>query len=196
MGKAIVISGTPGVGKSSVAKELARILGAKYLNLSDFVIKEKLYLGYDDKVNSYIIDEELVRRRINEYIESLRGLVIIDSHYGEIINDKLVEKIFVLRLNPNELLRRLKGKGWSDEKIRENVEAELLGICTYNALQEHPKDKVCEIDVTNKDISDVIKLILRILKGDGECKTFIDWLSDANIGEILEYVSRREYINE
>ncbi len=196
MGKAIVISGTPGVGKSSVAKELARILGAKYLNLSDFVIKEKLYLGYDDKVNSYIIDEELVRRRINEYIESLRGLVIIDSHYGEIINDKLVEKIFVLRLNPNELLRRLKGKGWSDEKIRENVEAELLGICTYNALQEHPKDKVCEIDVTNKDISDVIKLILRILKGDGECKIFVDWLSDVNVGEILEYVSRREYINE
>ena len=191
MGKAIVISGTPGVGKTRISLRLASLLNAKYVNLSDFAIERKLYQYFDVERSSYVIDEEGLRREISNVIKSYGGYVIIDSHYGEIVNDDLIEKIFVLRLNPRELLKRLENKGWSREKIKENVEAEILGICTQNALNEHPKDKVCEIDVTSKNVDDVVREIISILKGERSCEVGIDWLLSKDIGDVLNYILRR-----
>lgn len=48
MGKAIVISGTPGVGKTLVATRLASRLGLSYINLSDLVVRESLYIDVDE----------------------------------------------------------------------------------------------------------------------------------------------------
>ena len=191
MGKAIVISGTPGVGKTKVSLKLASLLNAKYVNLSDFAIERKLYQYFDVEKSSYVIDEESLRREISNVIRSYEGYVIIDSHYGEIVSDDLIEKIFVLRLNPRELLKRLESKGWSKEKVKENVEAEILGICTQNALNEHPKEKVCEIDVTDKSVDDVVKEIISILRGEKSCEVGIDWLLSTDIGGVLSYILRR-----
>jgi len=191
MGKAIVISGTPGVGKTKVSLKLASLLNAQYVNLSDFAIERKLYQYFDVEKSSYVIDEESLRREISNVIRSYEGYVIIDSHYGEIVSDNLIEKIFVLRLNPRELLKRLESKGWSKEKVKENVEAEILGICTQNALNEHPKEKVCEIDVTDKSVDDVVKEIISILRGEKSCEVGIDWLLSTDIGGVLSYILRR-----
>jgi adenylate kinase len=144
MGKAIVISGTPGVGKTLVATRLASRLGLSYLNLSDLVVRESLYVGVDEVRGSLIIDEERLVSRLTELLSGSESDVIVDSHYGEVIPDEFVKTVFVLRLNPAVLYERLASRGWGKEKVRENVEAEILGICTYNALNEHPETKVCE----------------------------------------------------
>ena len=195
MGKAIVISGTPGVGKTRISLRLASILNAKYINLSDFAIENKLYQYFDTERSTYVIDEDILRREISRIIKDYEGYVIIDSHYGEIVDDDLVEKIFILRLNPRDLLKRLESKGWSKEKVRENVEAEVLGICTQNALNEHPRDKVCEIDTSGKEVDEVIEEIMDVLKGVKPCRIGVDWLSSTDVGSLLEYILRRYYPN-
>ncbi|MEM0474768.1 MAG: adenylate kinase family protein [Zestosphaera sp.] len=177
MGKAIVISGTPGVGKTLVATLLASKLGLSYLNLSDLVVRESLYVGVDEARGSFVVDEERLVKRLTELLSESKSDVIIDSHYGEIIPDELVKIIFVLRLNPVILYERLVSRGWSEEKVKENVEAEILGVCTYNAVNEHTESKVCEIDVTSKGVGEVVEEILNILNNVRKCEVWVDWLS-------------------
>ncbi|RLI08353.1 nucleotide kinase, partial [Candidatus Bathyarchaeota archaeon] len=49
MGKAIVITGTPGVGKSTVASPLSEELGARLIELGPLVAPQGLPEGLDDE---------------------------------------------------------------------------------------------------------------------------------------------------
>jgi len=176
MPKIIVISGTPGTGKTLVAKKLAEKLKACYINLSDMVINEKLYVEYDEVRKSYVIDEEKVKTRLREIAKSC-DILIVDGHYGELAPRELVDKIIVLRTDPLELEKRLRKKGWSWEKIKENVAAEIIGVCTVNALEEHGEDKVYEIDTTNRSPEEIIEEIINeVLLGKAVPGPRIDWL--------------------
>ncbi len=185
VGRAIVVSGTPGVGKTLVATVLASRLGLDYLNLSDLVVRESLYVGVDEARGSLVIDEERLVRRLAELLSRSESDVVVDSHYGEIIPEELVRIIFVLRLNPAVLYERLVSRGWSVEKVKENVEAEILGVCTYNALSEHSASKVCEVDVTGKEVEEVVVELLDILNNVKKCEVWVDWLSQEFLHEFI-----------
>lgn len=192
MGRVIVISGSPGVGKTTVAKALAERMKGYYLNLSELVLKEKLYMSRDEERDTLIIDEDKVKDRIVE-ISREHELVVIDSHYGEIVPPQLLEAIIILRLNPGILWRKLEERGWSRRKIVENVEAELLGVCTSNALSSYPEDKVLEIDVTGKNVEEVVGEILECL-GSTKCRGLrVDWtlrLHQEEVEELLRSICK------
>ncbi|MEM0066200.1 MAG: adenylate kinase family protein [Sulfolobales archaeon] len=175
--KAIAISGTPGTGKSAVGALVSRSLGFWLVELSNYVLENKLYVSYDDERLSFVVDEPKLREHLRRLIAE-RGRVLVVGHYSEIVDDDILDKIIVLRINPMELAERLSRRGWPPKKVFENVEAELIGVCTSNALLEHPPDKVCEVDVTGKSVEDVSKEVIEIVTGKRQCKIFIDWLSD------------------
>ncbi|RLG83607.1 MAG: hypothetical protein DRO18_07740 [Thermoprotei archaeon] len=179
----IVISGVPGVGKSAVAKALAKALNGHYVELSKVVVDKGLYLSYDEETLSYIINEEKVKEYVRE-LSRQHELVIIDSHYGEIIDDDLIIKIFVLRMNPLRLIERLKKRNWPRKKVKENLEAEALGVCLINALESYPEEKVCEIDVTDRSVKEVVNIIFEMLSRP--CRPlYIDWFSDPKVVELI-----------
>jgi len=186
----IVISGTPGVGKTSVAKALAERLNGVYVNLSELVLKNKLYVEYDYERKSYIIDEEKVQKEIMRISEKNNDrYVIIDSHYGELAPKEIVIKAFIIRYNPLMLARRLKLRGWDEEKIKENVQAEILGVCTINALKEYGAEYVYEIDGTNKSVDEILKEIIEVLSSRRKVRMeFIDWLSILSLKELSKYL--------
>jgi adenylate kinase len=173
--KCIVISGCPGTGKTVVAKRIADILKLNYINLSDLVLSEKLYRKYDAERGTYVVNLRKLNRRIREIIE-VSGRIVIDSHYGDVIPSRYVEKIIVLRLHPIILKRRLVERGWGVEKIRENVEAELINLCTLNALDRH-KGKVYEVNVTGKSVDEVVEEVLNIVNGKASPREYINWLT-------------------
>ena len=190
MGCVIVVSGTPGTGKSSLAKKLAKRLGGVHVDLSDFVLKEGLYIDYDVERASFIVDEEALINRLKEIICRNR-LVIIDSHYGEIIPPEYVDKVIVLRTDPEELEKRLWRKGWWWEKIRENVEAEILSVCTHNAIRVYGEKRVYEIDTTNKTIDQVLEEALEIIEEEkGEPGLKYDWLALKPLEKLEKYLSK------
>ncbi len=188
MPKIIVVSGTPGTGKTIVAKLLAEKLKACYVNLSEMVLEEKLYVGYDESRGSYIVDEERVRRRLRELVEKC-SILVVDGHYGELAPKEYVDKVIVLRTDPLELEERLRKKNWPWEKIRENVAAEILGVCTVNAIEEQGVDKVYEVDTTNRSPQEVVKEIVEeILTGKKPPGPRIDWLTLKPLELIRRYL--------
>ena len=53
-------SGTPGVGKSTLANELAQRSGLVYINVGDLAKEHELYDGYDEQYECPILDEDKV----------------------------------------------------------------------------------------------------------------------------------------
>lgn len=192
--RCIGISGTPGTGKTIIAKELSSILHIPFIDLSNFVLENRLYLYYDEVRESYVVDEDRVRDKITAMYRN-SGAMIIASHYIEILPKELFELIIVLRRNPFELINILKQRGWPDSKIAENIEAELLSMCTLNVLEEFGEEIVVEIDITNKSINEIVDEIANILYGTKSLThgLRIDWaslLDEEKLNMLLEYIER------
>jgi adenylate kinase len=60
-GPVIVITGTPGTGKSTHAELLASQAPLKHINVGEYVSERGLFERYDEEWQSYTVDEDRVR---------------------------------------------------------------------------------------------------------------------------------------
>jgi adenylate kinase len=158
----VALTGTPGTGKTSVANLLKK---NQYHveNLNEIAFENKFLLGVDKKRQSKIIDIP----RLNRYIKktyTTNDIVIIEGLATHLL--KCAEKIIVLRCHPKELTKRLEQKGWSAEKIKENVEAETLDIILCETTEIHPEQNIFEIDTTHLSLNEVANAIIYIIKNN------------------------------
>jgi adenylate kinase len=178
--KIIIVTGTPGVGKTALGKRLAREIGYGFLRLGDLVKTEGLHKGFDRKACSYIIDEHAVERRLKHYfaISREKGIVFETHYVGSIVHDRSGLVAIVLRLDPLVLSRRLKARRWPKRKIWDNVEAEMIDFSLIDSLRSLGKNRVVEFDATGKRPRELVREVLRELsKGrGGHLNSSIDWL--------------------
>ena len=131
----IAITGTPGVGKTVTAEKLSKLLHMTHINISR--IAEEMGAVTGKNGDTSLVDTDILRQKIEAMDD-----IIIDSHFSELFE---VNFVFVLRCQPKILYERLKKRGYSEEKIKENVEAEILDYCLINALEHHDAETVFEI---------------------------------------------------
>ncbi len=191
--RVILVTGTPCVGKTSVARLLASKLDALYVNLTELAVRENLISGKDEERDSIIVDENRMRHKVREIIEGCdQNDIVIDGHYAvSVVPKKFVTYVFVLRRDPVELRKFMEQCGFSGRKLWENLASEILDVCLVDALNVHGKEKVCELDVTGKSVEEVISEILDVLGGHKECHVgVVDWLgkleSEGLLGEFLK----------
>jgi adenylate kinase len=185
----ILVTGTPCVGKTSVARLLTSKLDASYMNLTDLATSENLVSGKDEERDSIIIDENRMQRKTSEIIVNCdKKYVIIDGHYAvNVVPKKLTTYTFVLRRNPVELRKFMEKCGFTGRKLWENLASEILDVCLVDALNVHGKGKVCELDITGKSLEEVVSEILAILSGDKNCCVgIVDWLGKLESEGLLE----------
>jgi adenylate kinase len=178
MKRVILITGTPCVGKTTTAKQLASKIDAQYLNLTDYAKTYDLTLGEDAERKTTIIDEEKMHTKLKQTIEtSENNNIIVDGHYAAAVTPTtLVSYVFVLRRNPKELKEFMKKCGFNDAKLYENLSAEILDSCLIEAMQTQD-GKVCELDVTGKTVNENMAEILNVLNGKKKCFAgVVDWL--------------------
>lgn len=167
----ICLTGTPGTGKSTVSKAFAMKSGYEIIDLNE-LLDENIIVGYNEERQTKEVDLERLSVKVKTLIDTKRN-TIIDGHLSHLLG--LECTIAVLRASPEELEKRLGGRGYSREKIEENVEAEVLDVCLIESVEtENP---VFEIDTTKKNPEETISNLELITCGKGEdfLPGKIDW---------------------
>ena len=84
---------------------------------------------------------------------------------------------FYRRTCCTKLKKRLEKRGWSEEKIKENVEAEALDVILCETVDIHSEKNVFEIDTTDRQPQEVGRDVKYIM--GGKVKNYkigkIDW---------------------
>lgn len=176
--RVILITGTPGVGKTSVSRLLCSKLGASYIDLDKLVKLEKLISDVDEIRGTLVVDENKILKRVEEIIIMSKEDVIIDGHYAvNVVPTKKIHVTFVLRRDPDELKMLLISRGFEIKKVWENLASEILDVCLIDAINMSSFSQVCEVDVTKKDVDESVKEIIEILDNKRQCKVgVVDWL--------------------
>jgi adenylate kinase len=176
--RVILVTGTPAVGKTAVSSLLASKLDAVHVNLTELVERERLTSGIDKVRKTLIADTDRVSKRVQEILRVSQRDVIIDGHYAvDVVPAKDVHVVFVLRRNPEELKGLMKDRGFKGRKLWENLAAEILDVCLWDAVSACGTEKVCEIDVSGKRVEDIVESMLLMLEGKRKCRVgIVDWL--------------------
>ncbi|WP_181504104.1 adenylate kinase family protein [Methanococcus maripaludis] len=171
----IAITGTPGVGKSTVSKILFDKLKSNdvsYINITEIVSKEGFYLEKDVEMDSFVVDFD----KLNEYIRSIKTEdLILDGHVSHYLNP---DYIVVLRANPLLIKNRLESRKYLPKKVMENVEAELLDVCLIESIEKNDESKIFEIDCSEKNPENIVNEILMFLDSKNSEYGNVSWLED------------------
>ena len=182
--KILIVSGTPGTGKTTVSKNLLNYFKAKVISLNELAISEDLIINYDTERETSVINEKKLVRFVIKLIKQYKKLdlefLVIESHFSDIVPGQYIDYVIILRCDPDELGIRLKERGYKKEKIRENVQSEILGNCANYFLNKQLKIPILEIDTTNNSIDAIAKTMKGILTEKIDVNEYfigkIDWL--------------------
>jgi adenylate kinase len=178
--RVIVVTGTPGVGKSTFSANLAEKLGALCIDLNKLIIEEGLFQEYDEARGTFVANLPRIRRRLKELIHrATGGYILVEGHLSHLSVPKdSVKMAFVLRCHPEVLRKRLKARGYPDAKVAENLQAEVLDVCLVEALETYGDRKLAEIDLTEKTIEMAVHEAYEIITGlRAPSFGFVDWVS-------------------
>ena len=170
MARMLGLTGTPGTGKKTVAPLIASRLGLPALSINDLLLPA----GRRRDAVTIEVDSARARRVILRH-SSGRCLV-----YGHLLADVLrrgdVERVVVLRCDPAVLKGRLIARGYSREKVRENVEAELIGLIATTASMKFGGARVSEVDTTPCNVPATAARSAWLLSGRSWVPPRLDWL--------------------
>jgi adenylate kinase len=146
----IVITGTPGTGKSVIARKLAAQLGLELIDIKKVVRARKLAVGRQHEVDM---------RKLAVALRFLRAKrdYVVEGHLACELRLP-ADYVFVLRTEPHVLKRRLAKRGYGSRKLNDNITAELLDYCTQRVEQEYRK-KPLELDTSRRSMASSVRLM-------------------------------------
>ncbi len=154
----VAITGTPGTGKSSVSEELRR-RGYDVIDMNVHIREHGLLGELDAPRDTHEVDLDLLNDSLDGY-RSRDGVVFMDSHLSHFMDCGM---IIVLRCHPDILAKRLEARGYGPDKVRENVQSEVLDVILCEATESDIP--VYEVDCSSGTASDSADSIEQIVKG-------------------------------
>ena len=86
----------------------------------------------DRQRHSLVVEVDRLKAAIVDELSSINEPVILDGHLSHQLSPT---HIIVVRASPQILAERMGRRDYSPQKIRENVEAEYLGVCQTESLR-------------------------------------------------------------
>jgi len=148
------ISGTPGCGKSTVAGVLAS-RGHRIVQVTDTVAD--YIIGDDDERDTQVVD-------VDAWAEDFKPVDgIVEGHMAHFLP---CDRLVLLRCRPDILSERLRLRGYHEEKVQENAEAEALDVILVEALENLPPEKILELDATSASPEELAVMIEEFMSGE------------------------------
>jgi len=166
----VAVTGTPGTGKTTATERLDTDLATVHLN--EVIESEGLSTGRDEERESLVADMDALATWLDG-----RDDVVVESHLAHHFD---ADRVVVLRAHPDTVVERLRGRGDSDSKARENAESEALDVILSEAVSRHGREQVYEIETTDRDPDAVAAAIAAVLAGEREPSAgtvdYVEWL--------------------
>ena len=178
----IVITGTPGTGKTTIAKSLAsRLPGSTLIHINDRIKEKKLYTSLASD-GALVVDMRKLNKEIQAILKENKSKNLILE--GHILCDVKVKgaTVVVLREHLKVLIKRMKKRGYGIGKIKDNVVAEATDYCGINALRNYKK--VIELFAKKGTEREIMRFV-RSNKKEGRSIELLDELT-----EVMEEDSR------
>ncbi|EEF36022.1 adenylate kinase isoenzyme 6 homolog [Ricinus communis] len=136
----LLITGTPGTGKTTTSSALAEATQFRHINIGDLVKEKNLHDGWDDQFDCHIINEDLVCDELEDIMEE--GGNIVDYHGCDFFPERWFDRVVVLQTENSILFDRLSKRGYSQNKITNNIECEIFQVLLEEAKENYAEDIV------------------------------------------------------
>ena len=141
-----LVTGTPGVGKTTFAEMMAQRFGLVHVPVSRLIDEKHLWEEKDEERNCTIYSEQMLDDEITNILNMHPdGGVIFDFHCSDIVTKEQIDFVIVLRCESDILWKRLAARGYSEAKVRENVEAEIFRTILDEVIEDYHKEQIIEI---------------------------------------------------
>jgi adenylate kinase len=174
----IIVTGSPGVGKTTIAKILSKKLRIKALSITNFIFKNRIF---ENQRGEKVVEIKKLQKLLEKEIRKLKSekSLIIEGHLACELSFSNA-KVIVIRRSLKQLKKEMQKRNYSKKKISDNLILEALDYFGESS-RTHYKE-VYEIFAKNKKTT--LKKILEILKGKK-----IDETKIANRIEKEEFIS-------
>ena len=162
----LAITGTPGVGKTSVSKALGKTLKCKVLNEKEFSL-EKGIGKWDTEENELVVPLTKLEKELNLLLKTEKNVIIEGHMLCEIAVD--IDFIVLITFDPELLGERLGARQYDAVKIQDNVFCEGIDYCKKHVSRKYPKKKIIEVK-SQKSIKETVHIILEEFKERGILK--------------------------
>ncbi|HEX5904526.1 MAG TPA: AAA family ATPase [Candidatus Nitrosocosmicus sp.] len=192
----VVITGTPGVGKHTIAESLSTIMGKiPILDINGIILSENLLTttSENDDDNNKEVDIQKSYEFLTLLLskDKFQNSIIVGHLAPYVINSQIVDLVVILRRSPYELKKIYQKRCYSDSKTRANINAEILGILSYDASKNFDFSKLSELENSSNLLpSSVAQSIYDMcLNAKSRSFGFIDWISlIQSDSEMLKYI--------
>ena len=183
----IIITGTPGAGKTTHCEELAQKTGLHHLSINEIVKKHNIgeKSSDPDDPNLQIVDEDRLLDCIENDLED--GGQIIDWHACDLFPPRLIDLVCVVRCGNKVLYDRLKARGYGEKKLGENLDCEIMEVLVQEAREAYDAEIVVELKSEESgDIDSNVERLEEWVK---------NWKKDHGEGEVKAQGEQRDEDN-
>ncbi|KAF5864976.1 factor activating pos9 [Aspergillus alliaceus] len=146
----VIITGTPGVGKTVHCEQLAQDTGLRHLSINQVAKDRGCFETYDDELETWIVDEDKLLDAIED--EILQGGLLIDWHACDLFPKSWIDLVVVLRCPSTSILfDRLSSREYKQVKLQENLDAEIFGVLFEEAREAFDEEIVVELTSEKDD---------------------------------------------
>ena len=165
----IVISGNPGTGKHTIAHQIAQRLDLSIIDINEVAKSEGLFEKNED-TNDVNVEKlkKILQNKISE-----KNLIV--GHLAPYVLDtNQVRIMIILRRDPYELISVYKKRRYTENKTKENIGSEILGIIVHDAINKF-NEKTFQIKNSWGRIEETVEKVMSLISIN-KASEDVDWL--------------------